>query len=191
MASSVRSIIKGGSSSREMTESKTDSESEDFGIKKVYFDQIYIREYPIILGDNPAVSEGAPVTIGWDCMDEYEVNLSMYEYTKGPMRRTRKKLMLSSKKRTRFLVEAGYSPMEIGDAIVDVEKAKLERLRSVQAFGWNGRKELLSGVVETSGAALRGVARRGSKILLKSVAAAVSAIKIKHPKRSSFSPPAC
>lgn len=174
-----------------MTESKTDSESEEYSLKKVYFDQICIREYPIILGDNPAVSDGAPVTIGWDCLDEYNVNLSMYEYTKGPMRRTRKKLMLSSKKRIRFLVEAGYSPMEIGDAIIDVEKAKLERLKSVQAFGWNGPKDFLSGAVETTGAALRGVARRGSKILLKSVAAAVSAIRIKQPRRSSFTPPAC
>jgi len=174
----------------DITESKTDSESDDFCLKKVYFDRICIREYPIILGDNPAVSDGVPVTIGWDCLDEYNVSLSVYEYTKGPMRRTRKKLMISSKKRIRFLVEAGYSPMEIGDAIMDVEKAKLERLKSVQAVGWNGPKELLSGVVETSGAALRGVARRGSKILLKSVAAAVSAIKIKHPRRSSFTPPA-
>jgi hypothetical protein len=34
------------------------SSSYSFELKKVIFDEIRIREYPRILGDNPAVSEG-------------------------------------------------------------------------------------------------------------------------------------
>ena len=33
--------------------------------KRVWFDYLEAREYPIILGDNPSVTDGVPVTIGW------------------------------------------------------------------------------------------------------------------------------
>ncbi len=32
--------------------------SQEFELKKVIFDGVEVREYPQILGDNPAVSEG-------------------------------------------------------------------------------------------------------------------------------------
>jgi len=46
----------------------------------VSFADVEVRSYPIILGDNPAVSAGPPVTIGWDpssylapcSVDDYE-----------------------------------------------------------------------------------------------------------------------
>lgn len=41
---------------KDLTKERTPS--QEFQLKKVIFDEIEVREYPIIMGDNPAVSEG-------------------------------------------------------------------------------------------------------------------------------------
>jgi hypothetical protein len=45
----------------------------------VSFGRIEIREYPYDLGDNPSVSAGVPVTLGWDYTDEYDFEVENYE----------------------------------------------------------------------------------------------------------------
>ena len=32
--------------------------SQEYALKKIFFDEVMVREYPRILGDNPAVSDG-------------------------------------------------------------------------------------------------------------------------------------
>ena len=53
------------------------------------------------------------------------------------------------------LLSAGYSLEEIGSATLDVEKTKKMRADSLRASGWNNPWELLSGAVDTTGAALK------------------------------------
>jgi hypothetical protein len=47
--------------------------------KSVEFGRISFREYPIIMGCNPSVGEGVPVTIGWKYFNEYDVAVLTYE----------------------------------------------------------------------------------------------------------------
>lgn len=158
------------------------SPSKEFDLKRIFFDQITIREHVQILGDNPAVSDGAPVTLSWEVQDQYDLPIDMYEFTRIPMRCSRRKeMMISAKKRVRTLIEAGYSPEEIGEAILSVEKAKCDRIKTVQNIGWNGPLDVFSGAVETTGAAFRGLKRRSSKIIMGSVSAL--GVKMKLPKR--------
>jgi hypothetical protein len=47
--------------------------------KSVVFGRISFREYPIIMGCNPSVGQGVPVTIGWNYFNEYDVAVETYE----------------------------------------------------------------------------------------------------------------
>lgn len=137
---------------------------------------------------------GVPVTIDWDFDNEYQLNIDMYEFTREPMRRRgRKKLQLSSKRRLQRLIDAGYGAVEIGEAIIEVDRAKSMRLESVRATGWNGTLENLTGVAKFTGGAIHKVGRRGSKIFMGSVRAAVEGLKIikQLPRRKSITNPAC
>lgn len=63
---------------------KTSAEHYDEGEpntqpKTVNFGRLEFREYPIIMGANPSVSEGVPVTIDWDHFGEYDVDIESYE----------------------------------------------------------------------------------------------------------------
>ena len=160
---------------------------------------------------------GVPLALGWDYQNQYKLNVEMYEFTRAPVRRkSRKKLMMSSARRFRTLIEAGYTLDDIGDAVVAVQNTKAQRLKNARAafgggVGWNsnnggsGRplEDFLSGAVETTGSAFRAVKRRGSKILMGSLLGQ-SLQKIKasasgggggnsgaQPKRRSFANPAC
>ena len=68
--------------------------------KKVNWGELIIFEFPNQLGDNPAVSGGAPLTIGWNHETVNVVTIEFNEFIrlKQP-RRKRKDLMLSSAQR--------------------------------------------------------------------------------------------
>ena len=60
---------------------------------KVKFHDIEFLEFNYILGDNPAVSSGAPVALGNDLKTRYNVEVDYFEKNRGK-RKNRKKLPL-------------------------------------------------------------------------------------------------
>lgn len=67
------------------------------GDKEVCFGDLVIYEFPNILGDNPAVSEGAPLTIGWKHDSKNVLGVDYYEYLRQSRpRRRRKELIVAS-----------------------------------------------------------------------------------------------
>jgi len=94
------------------------------------------------------------------------------------------------------LIDAGYNIEEIGEAILDVEKSKRERILSVRSTGWNVPLDFVSGAAKVTGTALHvaakttgtavvKVGRRSSKILKESVNAAIAGLNLK-PRRKSI-----
>jgi hypothetical protein len=61
--------------------------------KKVAFNEIEILEFHYILGDNPAVSSGAPIALGNDLVGQKTLPVDFYELNRCK-RKTRKKLAL-------------------------------------------------------------------------------------------------
>ena len=49
-------------------QSTSGSSSKNSPLLKVQFRDVWLREYGMVLGDNPAVSHGAPVQLDWDKM---------------------------------------------------------------------------------------------------------------------------
>ena len=47
--------------------------------KKVWFDRVTVYEHAYILGDNPSVSDGAPLSISWKCQSKNCYELEYYE----------------------------------------------------------------------------------------------------------------
>jgi hypothetical protein len=70
--------------------------------KSVKFDQVFIHEFPLIMGDNPAVSKGAPLTIDWQPIAHDVIDVDIYEYLRGPERRHRKRMILSTSRRAKM-----------------------------------------------------------------------------------------
>lgn len=83
-----KSILKQeGSSSQEF-------KSDDRG---VCFGDCVIYEFKNLLGDNPGVSEGAPLTIGWKHESKNVVGVDYYEFLRQSRpRRKRKDLVIPS-----------------------------------------------------------------------------------------------
>ena len=47
--------------------------------KSVGFGKLEFREYPIIMGDNPSVSDGVPLALDWCHVNVYDVTVDSYE----------------------------------------------------------------------------------------------------------------
>lgn len=66
------------------------------GQDAVRFHQIEIIELPIILGDNPSVAKGPPLTVGWDALRRSTFTIDFYETHRPKRRPTRKELLISA-----------------------------------------------------------------------------------------------
>jgi hypothetical protein len=95
----------------------------------VGFSTVEIREYPIQIGDNPSVTRGVPITIGWDHCSSYKLNLDDFELVR-PARRLKLQLKMESLDRIRMLKAMGYSRQDIQQEVRKVNVDRGRRLRT-------------------------------------------------------------
>lgn len=100
-------------------------------LSNVSFNNVQIREYPVTIGDNPSVSAGPPLSIGWEAQDEYHHDLEEYEEGRGPRRETFQ-MIVPRKTREDMLKQAGHSRREFASAIRVTIKAKNQRKSTVR-----------------------------------------------------------
>ena len=105
-------------------------EMENSGpMKRVGFNYIEVKEYPIILGDNPSISDGIPVTIGWKPQKTIMLELEYFELYR-PDRKPPKEMKLSSEDRTYLVLMSGSTLQEIGRASMAAKKIQNLRAKS-------------------------------------------------------------
>mmetsp|Transcript_28063 Transcript_28063/g.39444 ORF Transcript_28063/g.39444 Transcript_28063/m.39444 type:complete len:211 (+) Transcript_28063:88-720(+) len=82
---------------------------------QIRFSDVEIREYSIILGDNPSVSCGAPITISWDHDRETRVVIDVdeFETERAKSRKNREDLRIESRTREFWLRNAGFSTNQL------------------------------------------------------------------------------
>lgn len=114
--------------------------------KQVTFGDLTIHEHPLQLGDNPACSSGAPLTIGWKAQSSSTRNLDLYEYMRGDRRHGRKQLCIPVQDRAQLLLESGYSLNKIADATLAVEEIKKQRSESLKGTNLERFGGLMSGM---------------------------------------------
>lgn len=127
-------IPYGSSHSRKMCRSellKDDSmTSSTRSERSVSFHRINVREYKSIVGDNPSVTNGPPIQLGWDFKEGIELEVESYEQEKGPPK-DMLALVLPRKEREDRLMDSGHTRKEISDAIREVKVSKNQRRTTV------------------------------------------------------------
>jgi hypothetical protein len=109
-----------------------------FPAKEVSFASVQVREYPMILGDNPSCTSGPPVTLDWNYNAEASLSCTVDEWESGrdSTRRMRTEIRVPSSVRTEWLLDAGFTPTQVNKAIRDVQKYQRDRWLSIATL-WN------------------------------------------------------
>jgi hypothetical protein len=82
--------------------------------KQVQFSTVTIKEYPIIIGCNPGVSAGVPMSIDWDCFHQVILSINEYETMRIPQRVTDiGHLLLKAEDRYIRLQNLGFTYQEL------------------------------------------------------------------------------
>ncbi|KAG7339775.1 hypothetical protein IV203_025454 [Nitzschia inconspicua] len=159
-----------------LRKSGSSGSSSFFNPKMVEFDTVTVNYHKVILGDNPAVSAGAPITIHWKSHHREQLSIDVFE-EKDPNscrirqsnkswggyssegKKVRKDLRIEVQDRAVLLLKNGYSLEEIGRSTAKTQEIQKERLKSASANakwdGWNA-------ALESSGKAFKKMIRRGS-----------------------------
>mmetsp|Transcript_1742 Transcript_1742/g.2126 ORF Transcript_1742/g.2126 Transcript_1742/m.2126 type:complete len:222 (-) Transcript_1742:46-711(-) len=107
---------------------------------QVTFTTLEIREFPIILGDNPALSQGPPITIGWQFMRAHKLDLEKYEKHR-PTRRTYAQMNIPMELRFDLLQRCGERTKDVMNRIKEVKAYKAKRLETSSRLYRSGSDE--------------------------------------------------
>jgi len=99
---------------------------------KVVFSTVEVRQYERILGDNPAVSYGPPLSIGWKHYEDRTICVTVdeYEYYHGTCEDL-SDMVLTRYEREVVLFDLGYDEREIAKTIRQNYKLKKNRRQTV------------------------------------------------------------
>ena len=95
--------------------------------KRVEFDSIILRNYSIIVGDNPSVSYGPPLSLSWDYVEYAPVDVDDYERNRGDRRNVRQMVLNYYNRRNLLRLHGNYSDEELRAAWKDVKKVRRQR----------------------------------------------------------------
>lgn len=120
-------------------DSTNDSESFPPREPKVQFTNIHSRLYPASADDNPSASGKGPAIAlhGWFFHTEQDISIDDYEANREP-RRKMEELKIDVLERRRRLLAAGVSSAEIQELSARRNRAKIQRMQTMQAFSING-----------------------------------------------------
>ena len=99
--------------------------------RNVHFGRVHIRQFGISISENPCVSEGPPIELGWDFRQQQPsqaLSVDQYEAIRLPRRRRRlQDFLLTDRERRRMLL-ARYTHQDIKECIRQVEQIKRQRV---------------------------------------------------------------
>jgi hypothetical protein len=102
---------------------------------RVTFTTIEIYVHALILGDNPTVSVGPPLSIGWEAVASVILDLDAYE-TSRPPRRERRDLVVPREIREDWLREEEITRSEMAEVEAEIKVIKKHRLRNARKGFW-------------------------------------------------------
>ena len=109
------------------------------GTKTTTFDKVFIYEFSLTLGDNPAVREGCPVALSRECVNKTVVDIESFEQIRRPRtqkRRRGKDLYIPVYDRAALLMSQGFTLEKIVETVLEVEKVKKSRNECMKLNGW-------------------------------------------------------
>ena len=101
--------------------------------RSVLFGDVRVLEFTFEVGDNPAVTDGCPMALGWDLQKSTEYDVDCYEHLRpSGSRRTGKTLRIPANERTKILLEQGHSLQEIAATTLAALEIKDSREMRIQ-----------------------------------------------------------
>jgi len=105
--------------------------------KRVSFSTLQFHFHPIVVGDNPAVSSGPPLTISWTAFQSIIVRIEEYERLNPDGPRLANEFFLSSNHRVNILTKIGYSKEEVREAAVLARRGRSQRIQTNHQYKWD------------------------------------------------------
>ena len=167
---SVRSLSRGSSAPSSPLKSCLSSSTKNFDRRHgngklnhhghVRFDSIRIRRYQVVLGDNPEVSVGPPISLGWNFSSIGPIKVDAYEKHRNEKdRRQGNELVLPAFMRRQILLRNNLATAaEITDRVKEVKATQSQRDRTVKLLPF-------AKFEEASESAKRKAARAASRVL--------------------------
>jgi hypothetical protein len=109
--------------------------------------------FPMVLGDNPSCSNGAPVCLARKAISSNTYSIDVYDFIRKDKRRSRRRMILDVPTRAEILLAAGFEMREIVDATLAVQAIRKSRVESLKVQGW----QRLTIALETTGKLPMGV----------------------------------
>ena len=111
--------------------------------KSVTFGDVQIRTHLITLGDNPAVSGGAPVALSNELLDDRTIGLDRFEAAR-PERRHKREMVIPRSTREDWLRDVGYPRSLLNDATAQAKLIRDQRAKSANdGQTWERMKHLV------------------------------------------------
>ena len=124
------------------------------------FNHVDIRNYPIVLGDNPSVSKGAPISIDWEHFGECCFDVDKYEKVRKDERRTKAQMRIPHDVRYDILEMAGELDEDVDGVVKEIENIKSMRDKVARQSDWQAR---IDAAKEKANRGLKNVFRAGKK----------------------------
>lgn len=181
---SLRRLGHGPSTPSSSLKSCLSSSTENFDRRRgngnhrhVQFDSIKIRRYQVILGDNPEVSVGPPISLGWTFSSIAPINVDAYEeHRSSKNRRQGNELVLPAFMRRQILLRNNLSTSaEIADRVKEVNAIQKKREATVKWLPF-------SRVEEGAESAKRKASRAFSQVLNRKSSPSDTSKNCKSPK---------
>lgn len=108
------------------------SSSNQIRESRLSFSSIRVREYPVLIGDNPSVGQGVPLTIGWEAEKEETYPLEDFESKhKAEPVSTLKEMKFTPEERAQIAKNLGYSDHKINKIAHQVKFSTLTTKKKI------------------------------------------------------------
>lgn len=113
----------------------------------VTFDNIEVREYSVVIGDNPSCTSGPPVSIGWSYNEGFVIGVEEYETRRQKRRNFLQMAMPRTVREEMLMYEFGFSRSQVAAAIRENVKTKNQRRQTLNNLGnYSKMEEVLESI---------------------------------------------
>lgn len=110
----------------------------------VQFTTVQIREYPLIIGDNPSCELGVPITIDWKPLRQYTTSVNEHQQEEAsPHHTNENELRISPQVREGMIRHAGFHCEQIRRAVHRVNIKKMERRQTLDSLCTQSTEEMI------------------------------------------------
>jgi len=111
---------------------------------KVCFAELTIRRHSVCVGDNPAVSLGVPVSMGWKVISEEITTVDEYDASVvHPTGLGERDLAIPCKEREEMVRRAGFTTEDIRNSVREVNSTKIQRENTIDTLQNASQEEFM------------------------------------------------